>query len=436
MELYNKQAEEAVIGSILLDPDYIEEVIDYLEPEDFYFKHTRLAFESILKLFQNGEPIDVVSVYEEVSKKNEQYALESVKTADNLPTAEHISHYAKIVKERSLTRRLKQMSKKIEEELSRGLDPDSVLNKAILDLEKLLNTDIKNEPQQAGDVVKSTLEHIVSLKEYRDTYGEISPVTGIPTGYKHLDIMTSGFHEGEYTIIAARPSVGKTALAISMALNTAVYNSIPTMFFSIEMPKHQIIQRMLSMISGIDLQKIRRGDLSVPDEIRLSTASIELSNAPLFVDDSYVTPQELRLKLLKYKRSHDIKIAFVDYLQLMRIPGMRESRQQEITEISRLLKLIAKDLGISMIVLSQLSRAVEQREDKRPRLSDLRESGAIEQDADVVMFLYRHEYYARSEFVENAHMAELIIGKQRNGPIGTVYLAFNPTTTAFLDIGA
>ncbi len=435
MELYNKQAEEAVIGSILLDPEYIEEVIDYLEPDDFYFKHTRLAFEGMLKLFQNGEPIDVVSVYEYVAKKNKDYALDAVKTADNLPTAEHISHYAKIVKQRSLARKLKMMSNKIEEELETGLDPDTILNKTLLDLERMLNTDIKNEPQPAGDILKSTLEHILSLKEYRDTYGEISPVTGIPTGYKQLDVMTSGFHEGEYTIVAARPSVGKTALAISMALNTAVYNSIPTMFFSIEMPKCQIIQRMLSMLSGIDLQKIRRGDLDSEDELKLAGASIILSNAPLFIDDSYVTPQELRLKLLKYKRSHDIKIAFVDYLQLMRIPGMRESRQQEITEISRLLKLIAKDLGISMVVLSQLSRAVEQREDKRPRLSDLRESGAIEQDADVVMFLYRHEYYTRSEFANNTHIAELIIGKQRNGPIGTVYLAFDPITTAFLDIG-
>ncbi|MDK2886520.1 MAG: replicative helicase [Thermosipho sp. (in: thermotogales)] len=434
---HNIEAEQAVIGSILIDPEAIENVISIVRSEDFYDNRHVEIFKAIEELYDENIPIDVISICDRLKTKGK---LEMVggelyvaQLADGVPTSAHAETYAQIVRDKSILRSLISAASRVVEEAMTDSDVDEILDNAERVIFEIAESKTSKTYQPLNTILHEVFENLESLRD-KMKKGTSSLITGIPTGYRLLDELTSGFHKSDLIIVAARPSVGKTAFALNIARNMAIKADVPVGIFSLEMSREQLAQRLLGMEALIELQKIRRGHLTDEEWQKLLHATGKLYKANIIVDDeANLDPRSLRAKARRMKKEYGVEAIFIDYLQLMSIRSFRENRQQEISEISRSLKLLARELDVAIIALSQLSRAVEQREDKRPRLSDLRESGSIEQDADMVLFLYREEYYKKEKTVE-PHETEIIIGKQRNGPIGTIKLIFDPHFTAFFDV--
>ncbi len=436
---HSVEAEEAVIGSVLIDTESLPEVIEIVNSNDFYLHKHKLIFTAIEYLFDNGFPVDIVSITERLRSTD---ALKSVggevgvvQLADVVPTSANVLYYARLVKEKSLLRALINAGGKIAKEAYESEDTELTLDNAEKLIFRITESQTSRSYQELGHVMNSVFEDLEKLKDRPETIESGGLVTGIATGFRELDKITTGFHKSDLVIVAARPSMGKTAFALNVARNMALKNDIPIAFFCLEMTKEQLAQRLLCSEARVDLHKVRTGYLNTEEWDLLTRAADSLYRSKIIVDDEpSLDPRTLRAKARRIKSEFNIDALFVDYLQLMHLKGSAENRQQEISEISRSLKLLARELNVVVVALSQLSRAVEQRENKRPRLSDLRESGAIEQDADMVSFLYREEYYKdKSEALDKPHETEMIIGKQRNGPIGMVKLTFNPRIATFFD---
>jgi len=431
------EAEQAIIGGLLLNNDAWNDVAERVVDRDFYHRAHRQIFATIEQLSSEDIPVDLVTLSEHLDNKQELEGIGGIaylaELLQNTPSAANINNYSDIVRERAIVRELIAVANEIAEA---GYEPEGRDSAELLDFAETRVFQIaearsnKSEgPLAIKDILKATVAKIDDLcKNPRDG------VTGLSSGYNDLDQMTTGFQPGDLIIVAARPSMGKTTFAMNLAEHAALNADKPTLIFSLEMPAEQIMNRMLASLGRIDQGKIRTGQLDENDWASLSsTMSILLSKGNMFIDDSSgLTPTELRSRARRIARDHGgISMIMVDYLQLMRVPSLSENRTLEISEISRSLKALAKELRCPVIALSQLNRGLEQRADKRPINSDLRESGAIEQDADLIMFIYRDEVY--HEDSNDKGIAEIIIGKQRNGPIGKVRLTFQGRYSRFDD---
>ena len=428
------EAEQSLIGSMILDRDAIMVASELLVKEDFYHQQYGILFEAMVELFNNREPVDLITLQNKLKEKNvppEISSLEYVKDlVDAVPTSANAKYYAEIVKDKSMLRRMIHTTEDITNDCYQGTESTEVLleqtEKKIFDL-------LQN--RGGGDYVpikQVVLNALDKIEKASKTQGN---VTGIATGFLDLDYKTAGLQPSDLILVAARPSMGKTAFVLNIAQYVAFHSDLCTAIFSLEMSKEQLVNRLFSLESRVDAQKLRSGDLSDADWEKLIEGAGTIGQSKLIIDDTPgISISELRSKCRKYKLEHDLKLIIIDYLQLMSGSGGRasDSRQQEISDISRSLKGLARELNVPVIALSQLSRAVEQRPDHRPMLSDLRESGAIEQDADVVMFIYRDDYYNKD--TEDKGIAEIIIAKQRNGPIGTVNLVWLPEYTKFANM--
>lgn len=430
---HNIEAEQAIIGAVFLEPEAFSTASELLMPEDFYRAGHQRIFEAMLKLADRGEAIDVVTVTSALqdSKHLEEAGGVSYLTevAGSVPTAANIGYYSKIVEEKALLRRLIRTATDIvTDTFSREDEVEDVLNEAekgILEVSGRKNT---GAFKSIKDVLIDVYDNIEQLHQNKED------VTGIPTGFRDLDRITSGFQRNDLIIVAARPSVGKTAFALNVAQNVAVNTDENVAIFSLEMGAEQLVQRMLCAEGNIDSQRLRTGTLIDEDWSKLTMAMGSLSNAGIYIDDTPgIRVSEIRSKCRRLKQEHGLGMILIDYLQLIQgSASSRENRQQEVSEISRSLKGLARELNVPLVALSQLSRGVEQRQDKRPMMSDLRESGSIEQDADIVGFLYRDDYYDQES--EKQNIIEIIISKQRNGPVGTVELAFVKEYNKFVDL--
>ncbi|MCM8811470.1 MAG: replicative DNA helicase [Candidatus Omnitrophica bacterium] len=425
----NVEAEMAVLGSMLIDENAVPPAVELLNPSSFYKESHRKIFEAMTSLFSQQKAVDLVTVTETLKADG---LLESVGGAHYLaslttvvPTTANVQHYIKIVREKAVLRALISTGTQIVSECYENQDDVEILvDKAEQLLFDLATRSDSSDATLVKELLHDSMETLERLSQRKDL------VTGVPTGFHDLDVQTAGLQPGDLIIVAGRPSMGKSALVTCIAEHVGVIERIPVIIFSLEMSKEQLVHRLLCSHSRVDVHKARTGFLAQADWRNLSSAAGKLSEAPILIDDTpAMSVLELRAKARRLKAKHRIGLIIVDYLQMMRGPGRFENRQQEISEISRSLKALAKELHLPVIAVSQLSRAPEQREDRRPQLSDLRESGAIEQDADLVLLLYREEVYRPSE--DNKGMAELIIAKQRNGPIGTVPMAFMKESTRF-----
>lgn len=418
----NIDAEMAVLGAILIDEKVVPEILEILDQGLFYREEHIAVFSSIVSLFDARKKIDILTVSDELRNKHQLDKVGGTAylttLADFVPTAANAVHYARIVREKGILRSLVSNATQIVDSVYRQEEDVSVL----LDKAERLIFEISDKRVEGGyvhikEVIKDGIELIESL------YHKKSHITGIPTGFVDLDIKTAGLQPGDLIIVAGRPSMGKSALVTSMAEYAAVEEKIPIAFFSLEMSREQLMQRFLCSQAKVGIHKLRTGFLAPSEWPILTSAAGKLSEAPIFIDDTpALNVFELRAKARRLKAHHNIQLVVVDYLQMMRGVYKGESRQQEISEISRALKTLAKEINVPLIAVSQLSRAVEARQDHRPQLSDLRESGAIEQDADLVILLLREEYYNPTP--EKKGTAEVIIAKQRNGPVGSVELGF------------
>jgi len=428
----NIEAEQAVLGAMLLNEKIIPEILEIINDSYFYKEIHKEIFSVIMSLSNSRRTVDLVTVSEELKKKGRIQdiggAVYLTQLVDNVPAASNAPSYARIVKEKGVLRELINSSFKILSECYEAKEDVS----SILDESERLIFEISDRRIESGyvhikDIIKSSIELIDSL------YQKKSHVTGIPAGFRELDIKTSGMHPGELVIVAGRPSMGKSALVACISEYAAVEKKIPVGIFSLEMSKEQLVQRFLCSYAKVDAHKLRTGFLSPSDWPLLTSAAGILSEAPLLIDDTpAINIFELRARARRMKSHHDIQMIVVDYLQLLRGVGRVESRQQEISNVSQSLKALAKELGIPVIAVSQLSRQAERRDDHRPRLADLRESGAIEQDADLVILLYRDDYYNPDS--EKKGIAEVNIAKQRNGPTGTLELGFVREYMKFVDL--
>ena len=427
----NLEAEQAVLGSMLIEREAIIKVADVLHKEDFYREANREVFQAIIDLHDHGEAVDLVTVADELRNRGLLEAIGGVAylttLANSVPTAANAEHYARIVEEKALLRQLISVATDI---VARGYQGAEEVAALIDDSERRIFEIAQRRSTEEYSPIKGVLLDAFERIEF--LYSNKEGVTGVPTGFKELDALTSGLQPSDLIVIAARPSMGKTTLLLNMARNAALNKSFPVAIFSLEMSKEQLAQRLLCAEAGVDGQRLRTGHLTDADWPRLSHALGRLSDAPIFIDDTpSISAMELRAKARRIKAEHDLGLIIVDYIQLMRTRGRVENRQQEISEISRSLKALARELKVPVVIGSQLSRAVEQRDDKRPMLSDLRESGAIEQDADLVAFIFREEYYKPD--TEKKNVAEIIVAKQRNGPTGTVELIFLKEYGRFAD---
>lgn len=429
---HNLEAEQAVIGAILLEADAFSTAAERLTPADFYRTNHQVIFEAMLKLFEKGEPIDLVSVTTHLMNEKKLDVAGGVpyltELTESVPTAANIDYYSKIVEEKAILRRLIQTSTDIiTQAYTREDEVEAVLDEAE---RKILSVSSRKNTQSFKSIKDILIEVYDNIEMLHHAKND---VTGIPSGFRDLDRMTSGFQKNDFIIIAARPSMGKTAFALNIAQNVATSTDENVAIFSLEMGAEQLVMRMLAAEGNIDSQRLRTGKLTDEDWTKLTAAMGSLSNAGIYIDDSPgLRVADIRSKCRRLKQEHGLGMVIIDYLQLIQGSGRsRENRQQEVSEISRSLKSLARELEVPLIALSQLSRSVEQRQDKRPMMSDLRESGSIEQDADIVGFLYREDYY--NQDAENSNI-EIIISKQRNGPTGTVELAFIREYNKFLDL--
>lgn len=421
-------AEVSVIGAILIHGDALAKAVEILSSEDFYQESHRLIYEAAVALFNQARPVDVVMVGEELRARNQldkvgglSYLME---LAAMVPTAAHVEHYGRIVRETSTLRRIiGTATQLITDAYQSELTSRELLDKAQRDLFALTQRG-QRDFVRLHEVLMETFTRLETL------YGQKGKLVGIPTGFPDLDRMTAGLQSSDLIIIAARPSMGKTMLCLNLARHVAVHDKTPVAIFSLEMSREQLALRLLSAEAELPAHRLRTGELDADMWVRLSGALGRLGEAPIFIDDTpSLSVLELRAKARQLKAQQDIGMVIVDYMQLMQ--GRRaENRQQEISDISRSLKALARELDVPVVALSQLSRAVESRNDKRPMLSDLRESGAIEQDADIVAFLYREDYYTKEP--EHPNVTELIVAKQRNGPTGTIQLLFKKEIGKFL----
>ncbi len=430
---HNIEAEQSVLGSILMDNKTISSVSDFLVSEDFYSRQYGIIYETIVELYQEGKMIDFLVLADRLKKKDLPPEASELSVlaglVDNVPTTVNIKEYANIVHEKSVMRKLIRVNEEIANLCYAGKeDFEEILAKAEKDIFAVVQNKSSSEFVPMERIARTVLENIERASRSKE------PITGVPSGFIDLDYMTNGFQPSDFILIAARPSMGKTAFVLNVLQHVASRKKIDCVFFSLEMSKEQLVSRMISMQSGIDASLLRRGDLSDNQWMDLVEGTIEVGNFRITIDETPgISINELRSKCRKLKMEKDIKLVIIDYLQLMSGSGKKtDGRQQEISEISRNLKAIARELQAPVIALSQLSRACETRTDHRPMLSDLRESGAIEQDADLVMFLYRDGYYNKA--TDNPNEAEVIIAKQRNGPIGTVKLVWKPETTRFVNM--
>lgn len=429
---HSVEAEQSVIGSMIMDRDAIMTASEVITSEDFYQSQYGVLFDAMLELYNEGKPVDLVTLQERLREKDvppEISSLEFVRDLlDAVPTSANVRHYATIVKEKSMLRKLIKVNEDIANTcyLAREKTEDILeeTEKKIFDLLQYRST---GDFVPIKQVVLNALDKIEKASKNKGT------VTGIPTGFIDLDYKTSGFQPSDLILIAARPSMGKTAFVLNVAQHMAFKEGKTVAIFSLEMSKEQLVNRLFSLESKVDSQALRTGNLTDEDWAKLIEGAAVVGKSNLIIDDTPgISIAELRSKCRKFKLEHDLGIIIIDYLQLMSGGKHSESRQQEISEISRSLKAVARELNVPVVALSQLSRAVEQRPDHRPMLSDLRESGAIEQDADVVMFLYRDDYYNKD--TDKKNIAEVIIAKQRNGPIGTVELVWLPNYTKFANM--
>ena len=431
---HSHEAEQSVIGGLMLDQRGWDEVADVLSAEDFYREAHRIIFDAIRVLHETGGACDVVTVAERLEQTGKLDRIGGLAYLGSIveitPSAANIKSYATIVRERSVVRQLIQAGAQITES---GFDPRGRAVRELVDEAERLVFAIAEMGAGRGSgflpiqtLAGKALERIDAL--YRSGSG----ITGLATGFRDFDEMTSGLQDSDLVVVAGRPSMGKTAFAMNIAENCAIQLQQPVAIFSMEMPAEQLAMRMIASLGRVDTHRVRVGQLSDEDWPRITSTVSLLNEAKLFIDDTpALTPTELRARTRRLKRQHGLALVIVDYLQLMQVPGSSESRVTEISEISRSLKALAKELSVPVVALSQLNRALEQRPDKRPKMADLRESGAIEQDADLIVFIYRDEVY--NEDSPDQGSAEIILAKQRNGPTGMVRLAFRNMFTRFED---
>jgi replicative DNA helicase len=426
----NIEAEQSILSAILIENDTLPEVLEVLSAQDFYREAHREIFKAMVELFERNEPADLVTLTNFLKGRGQLEAVGGAsylaELVDTVPMAVNAAHYARIVQEKAVLRRLIEGAAGITARCFEDSgDVEEILDFAERSIFDISEKKIKPSFYALGDVLTET------YKAVEDAYENKALVTGTPTGFQGLDEKTSGFQAGDLVVIAGRPSMGKTALALNMARNASLETGEPSAIFSLEMSKEQLSLRMLSAEARVDSSRMRGGFLTEKDLARINRAAGALYDLPIYIDDSpAISALEIRAKARRMKMERSLGLIIVDYLQLMRGRTTAERRELEISEISRSLKALAKELSIPVVALSQLNRKVEERTNKRPVLSDLRESGAIEQDADVIIFIYRDEVYNK-ENDQNKGVAELILAKQRNGPIGTVKLAFLEQYTRF-----
>ncbi|MFV0344001.1 MAG: replicative DNA helicase [Anaerocolumna sp.] len=429
---HSPEAEQSVVGSMIMDKDAIVAASEVITGDDFYQQRYSVLYEAMIELFNEGKPVDLITLQNKLKEKDvppELCSLEFIRDLiTSVPTSANVRYYANIVKEKSMLRQLIKVT-------------EAITNECYMDKEKL-ETILEDSEKKMFDVFQKrntgdfvSIREIVfkSLESIESAARNKGSVTGVATGFYDLDYKTAGLQPSDLILIAARPSMGKTAFVLNIAEYVVLKGNVTTAIFSLEMSKDQLVKRIMAMHSKVNSQSIRTGDLSDEDWLKLVDSARMIGNSNLIIDDtSSISISELRSKCRKFKLEHNLGLVIIDYLQLMTGSKKNESRQQEISEISRSLKGLARELSVPVVALSQLSRAVEQRPDKRPMLSDLRESGAIEQDADIVMFIYRDDYYNHDS--EEAGISEIIIGKQRNGPTGTVKLAWQSQFTKFANL--
>ncbi len=429
---HSLEAEQSVIGSMIMDRDAIVAASEIITDEDFYSRQYAVLFQSMVELNEEGKPVDVVTLQNRLKEKDAPPEVSSLEYVRDLlsavPTSANVKYYAGIVAEKSTLRRLIRLNEEIANNCYSGKEPLEVIleetEKKTFELVQKRNT---SDFVSIRQVVMNAMDKIEQAARNKGS------VTGIPTGFIDLDFRTAGFQPSDFILVAARPSMGKTAFVLNIAQYMAFHENKTVAIFSLEMSKEQLVNRLFSLESKVDSQHIRTGNLSDNEWEKLIESAGVIAKSNLIIDDTPgISIAELRSKCRKYKLEHNLSIIIIDYLQLMSGRGKSESRQQEISDISRSLKSLARELNVPVVALSQLSRAVEQRPDHRPMLSDLRESGAIEQDADVVMFIYRDDYYNKDTELKN--IAEIIIAKQRNGPIGTINLVWLPDYTKFANM--
>ncbi len=430
----NIEAEQAVLGSMLIEKEAIARVTEFLKGRDFYRDAHKVIFEAMLELFGSGEAVDIVTLTEELKKRGKLEDVGGIayitSLSNSVPTAANVVYYGKIVEEKSLLRGLINASTEIAEMSYEGSeDAKNIVDRA----EKLILEVSENKGTRdftpISDIVIGAFDKIEEL------YKSKGSITGLSSGFKDLDRLTSGLQPSDLILVAARPSMGKTAFTLNIASHVGIREKQTVAFFSLEMSKEQLVQRMLCAEAPIDSQRLRIGEVEEKDWPKIIQAADKLSSAPIFIDDTPgITVMEMRAKARRLKKESDLKLIIIDYLQLMQGSGKNngDNRQQEISEISRSLKALAREMDVPIIALSQLSRSVETRQVKKPMLSDLRESGSLEQDADIVAFLYREDYY--NPDAENKNVTDVIIAKHRNGPVDTIQLFFHKQFTKFCDL--
>ncbi len=430
---HDVDAEQAILGSMLTDQDAVIDAMEVLKPEDFYREDNKYIYQSIINLYNRGEPIDIITVKAELTSMQKFEAVGGIEylatLPDKVPLVANADKYIKIVEEKSILRQLIKAANEIQ---SLGYAQNEEIDNIVDQSEKMIFNIMQGKNQKGYTQIKDVL--VETFAELEKLYNQKETITGVPTGFADLDYKTAGLHNSDLILIAARPAMGKSAFVLNIATYAAINTKKPVVIFNLEMSKEQLVNRMLCSEAMVDSNKIRTGKIDEEDWIKLATALGPLSEAPIYIDDTPgISVAEIRAKCRKLKLEKNIGLVVIDYLQLIQGSGKRNaSREQEISEISRSLKILAKELDVPVIALSQLSRAAEARQDHRPMLSDLRESGAIEQDADIVMFLYRDDYYNPDS--EKKNIAEIILAKHRAGSTGTVELLWMGNYTKFANL--
>ncbi|NCT92088.1 replicative DNA helicase [Cellulomonas sp. APG4] len=426
-------AEQSVLGGMMLSKDAIADVIEQLKGPDFYRPAHELVYEAILDLYGRGEPADAVTVAGELTKRGEISRIGGAPYLHTLismvPTAANAGYYARIVRERAVLRRLVEAGTRIVQlgYATDGGDVDDIVNNAQAEVYAVTETRTSEDYLPLAEIINGTMEEIEAAGARGDG------MVGVPTGFSELDKLTNGLHPGQMIVLAARPAIGKSTLGIDIVRSASIKHGLTSVVFSLEMSRNEITMRMLSAEARVPLQNMRKGTMRDEDWQKLASTMGKLSQAPLFIDDSpNMSLMEIRAKCRRLKQRHDLKLVVIDYLQLMSSGKRVESRQQEVSEFSRALKLLAKELEVPVIAISQLNRGAEQRTDKRPQMSDLRESGSIEQDADIVILLHREDAYERES--PRAGEADVIVAKHRNGPTDTIVVAFQGHYARFVDM--
>ncbi|MBQ1081797.1 MULTISPECIES: replicative DNA helicase [unclassified Nocardiopsis] len=425
-------AEQSVLGGMLLSKDAITQVVEIIRSADFYRPAHQIIYDSVVDLFSRGEPVDAISVNAELTKRGEATRVGGAPylhtLTEAIPTAANAGYYAKIVSDRAILRRLVEVGTRIAQIGYAGDgEVDDLVDHAQAEIYKVAEKRTGEDYVVLGDIMPGALDEIEAIG------ANDGSMTGVPTGFADFDALTNGLHPGQMVIIAARPAVGKSTLALDFARAASIKNEMASVFFSLEMGRNEIVMRLLSAEARVPLHTMRSGLMTDDDWARLARRMGEVASAPLFIDDSpNMSMMEIRAKCRRLKQQHDLKLVIVDYLQLMSSPGRVESRQQEVSEMSRSLKLLAKELEVPVVALSQLNRGPEQRTDKRPQVSDLRESGSIEQDADMVILLYREDVHDKES--PRAGEADIIVAKHRNGPTADVTVAFQGHYSRFVDM--